>query len=110
LPNFFLYKTEHYYKSGNQSDIKNFSYQTTSLGELSNHFKTVVIKNNDFYVKKGSESMINIAEITYGPNVYSETKTELDVYHKFNFIPKNFNDKKIKFWNRDKIINYFFLH
>ena len=54
--------------------------------------------------------MINIAEISYGPNVYSEMKTELDILNKFNFIPKNFKDKEIKFWNRDKIVNYFFLN
>jgi hypothetical protein len=109
LPNFLFFKPEAYYKNTNQSEVKNFSYQTTSLGELSNHFKTMVIKNNDFYVKKGIDSMINITEISYGPNVYSEMKTELDVYNKFNFIPKNFNDKETMFWNRDKIVNYFFL-
>ena len=109
LPNFLFFKPEAYYKNTNQSEVKNFSYQTTSLGELSNHFKTMVIKNNDFYIKKGINSMINIAEISYGPNVYSEMKTELDVYNKFNFIPKNFNDKETMFWNRDKIVNYFFL-
>jgi CRISPR/Cas system CMR-associated protein Cmr5 small subunit len=87
IPNFFFYKTEAYYnKNANQANLKNFSYQTTSLGDLSNHFKTIIIKNNDFYVKKGIDAMIYIAEITYGPNVYSEVKTEMDAYHKFNFI------------------------
>jgi hypothetical protein len=110
IPNFFFYKTEAYYnKNANQANLKNFSYQTTSLGELSNHFKTIIIKNNDFYVKKGTNSMVNIAEITYGPNVYSETKTELDLYHKFNFIPKNFENKKINFWSKNKIINNIYL-
>jgi hypothetical protein len=53
--------------------------------------------------------MVNIAEITYGPNVYSETKTELDLYHKFNFNTKNFEDKKINFWSKNKIINNTYL-
>jgi CRISPR/Cas system CMR-associated protein Cmr5 small subunit len=110
IPNFFFYKSEAYYnKNANQANLKNFSYQTTSLGELSNHFKTIIIKNNDFYVKKGVNSMVNIAEITYGLNVYSETKTELDLYHKFNFFPKNFEDKKINFWSKNKIINNIYL-
>ena len=112
IPNLIMFKNEDFYKSNQYSGVKNFVYATTSLGELSNHYKTIIIKNYDtapHSIKKGTSSMIDLVEHTYGPSVYKEMKEEMDIYYKFNFEPLKLNNIEIPFWTRDKIVNKFYL-
>lgn len=91
VPNIILKKPENFYTNPQYGGVKNFAYVTSSVGELSNHYKTILLKNYHtapFPIKKGIENMINLTEYTYGVNVYRETKEEMDILYKFKFIKK----------------------
>ena len=108
IPNFLFLKPDAFYNELNQRHVKHFIYPTTFLGEISNNYKTLIIKDADYYKKKGSEEMIKLTELTYGQNVYNELKIEKDIKFKYKFKP-GFEDKNaiIPLWDRSKLRIHF---
>lgn len=112
VPNVIIMKPESFYTNPQYGGVKNFAYNTSFVGELSNHYKTISIKNYHtapFSIKKGVENMINLTEHTYGLDTYQEMKEEMDIFFKFKFTPKNLNDNSIPLWKKNKIVNKFYL-
>jgi len=98
FPNIIFFKNDAFYSSNHLNHTKNFTYNSSSLSEISNQFKTLYISDSDFYIKRGLEPFVNILEISLGSDVYEHMKIEYDIMKDYNFIPKNFNETPYKFF------------
>ena len=106
LPNIIFYKPSVYYNHLNQSNYKHFIYPTTPLGEISNNYKSLLLKNSDYYVNNGSDSFIDIVEVTLGHENLKHLSIQKMVFNKNFFQNKDYTQL---FWDRSMIKNYNYL-